>query len=88
MKLRIKAKRTSEWQTNVHRDTFASYVGHPALVEHFSIGLGEPQAMVRTRFIDVSYSAKIIFHLSIGVLMILENDPALWPSSPKRRVKV
>lgn len=45
---------TSEWQTNVHRDSYASYVGHPSLVEHFSIGLGQPQAMVRTRFIDVS----------------------------------
>ncbi|CDO57111.1 similar to Saccharomyces cerevisiae YNL138W-A YSF3 Component of the SF3b subcomplex of the U2 snRNP (Partial), partial [Geotrichum candidum] len=41
-----------EWQTNVHRDTYTSFVGHPALLEYLSIGLGEPQAVVKTQFID------------------------------------
>lgn len=42
----------SEWTSNLHRDTYASYIGHPPLLEYMSIGMGEPVAKLRTRFIE------------------------------------
>ncbi|KAK9473952.1 splicing factor 3B subunit 5/RDS3 complex subunit 10 [Dipodascopsis tothii] len=41
-----------DWMSNVHRDTYASYVGHPPLLQHFAIALNEPQARVKTAFIE------------------------------------
>jgi len=37
-----------EWLVNHHRDSYASYVGHPSLLCYFAIGEG--QAVGRTRF--------------------------------------
>lgn len=36
------------------RDSYASYIGHPGLLQQFSVALGEPRALTRKRFIDVS----------------------------------
>lgn len=41
-----------EWQRNVHRDSLASYVGHPAILEQFSIAYGEPSCRTRVKMID------------------------------------
>ncbi|RPB04119.1 splicing factor 3B, subunit 5 [Choiromyces venosus 120613-1] len=41
-----------EWVSNVHRDTYASYIGHPPLLEYMSVATGEPMAKMRTRFIE------------------------------------
>jgi splicing factor 3B subunit 5 len=43
-----------EWRTNVARDSYASYIGHPPMLQHFSIALGQPQAVTHAKFIDVS----------------------------------
>lgn len=44
---------TSEWVSNVHRDTYASYIGHPPLLQYMSVATGEPMANIRTKFIEV-----------------------------------
>ncbi|KAL0640840.1 hypothetical protein Q9L58_000147 [Maublancomyces gigas] len=41
-----------EWVSNVHRDTLATYVGHPPLLEYMSVATGEPMAKMRTKFIE------------------------------------
>ncbi|KAL7270541.1 hypothetical protein RUND412_006748, partial [Rhizina undulata] len=41
-----------EWVSNVHRDTLASYIGHPPLLEYMSVATGEPVAKMRTKFIE------------------------------------
>ncbi|KAK9459964.1 splicing factor 3B subunit 5/RDS3 complex subunit 10 [Lipomyces oligophaga] len=41
-----------EWISNIHRDTYTSYIGHPALLEQFAVALNESQNTVKTRFID------------------------------------
>ncbi|KAJ8102864.1 splicing factor 3B, subunit 5 [Lipomyces tetrasporus] len=41
-----------EWLSNVQRDSLAAYIGHPAMLEHFSVALNEPQERVRVQFID------------------------------------
>ncbi|KAF8251945.1 splicing factor 3B, subunit 5 [Wilcoxina mikolae CBS 423.85] len=41
-----------EWISNLHRDTYASYVGHPPLLEYMAIGSGEPMAKLRTKFVE------------------------------------
>ncbi|KAK9383232.1 splicing factor 3B, subunit 5 [Kockiozyma suomiensis] len=41
-----------EWMNNIQRDSLALYVGHPALLQHFSVALNEPQQKVRKMFID------------------------------------
>lgn len=61
--LRFILRLTSEWQTNIHRDSYASYIGHPPLLQYFALALGEPQAKVRTDFIDVSSCGVAIYPL-------------------------
>jgi len=41
-----------EWVSNVHRDTLATYVGHPPLLEYMSVATGEPMAKMRAKFIE------------------------------------
>ncbi|KAA8894260.1 splicing factor 3B subunit 5/RDS3 complex subunit 10 [Sphaerosporella brunnea] len=41
-----------EWISNLHRDTYASYIGHPPLLEYMAIGTGEPMAKLRTKLIE------------------------------------
>ena len=43
-----------EWTSNIHRDSYASYVGHPPLLEYMAIGMGEPKEKVRAMMIEVS----------------------------------
>ncbi|MCJ1274252.1 hypothetical protein MMC21_002047 [Puttea exsequens] len=43
-----------EWLSNVHRDTLASYVGHPPLLEWISLGEGECREVCRGRMVEVS----------------------------------
>ncbi|VVT46624.1 uncharacterized protein SAPINGB_P001306 [Magnusiomyces paraingens] len=43
-----------EWRANIQRDSLASYVGHPPLLTYFSVALGEPHAVTKARFLDVS----------------------------------
>ena len=43
----------SEWLVNQHRDSFASYIGHPNLVEFFAIAENESKARVKFNFLQV-----------------------------------
>lgn len=41
-----------DWTANIHRDTYASYVGHPPLLAYLSVGLGECREKVRGVMIE------------------------------------
>ncbi|KAF2199528.1 splicing factor 3B, subunit 5 [Delitschia confertaspora ATCC 74209] len=41
-----------EWTSNIARDSYASYIGHPALLQYMSIGLGQPREKLRAQMID------------------------------------
>ena len=41
-----------EWLVNQHRDSFASYIGHPNLVEFFAIAENESKARVKFNFLQ------------------------------------
>jgi len=43
----------SEWLTNQHRDTYASYVGHHALTSHIALAENESIARVRFNMLEV-----------------------------------
>ena len=44
-----------EWTSNIQRDSYASYIGHPPLLHYMSIGMGEPKERVRLAFIEVCF---------------------------------
>ncbi|KAF3907737.1 hypothetical protein AA313_de0209046 [Arthrobotrys entomopaga] len=41
-----------EWTSNIQRDSYASYVGHPPLLSYMALGLNEPAAKLRTHLIE------------------------------------
>lgn len=41
-----------EWTSNIVRDSYASYIGHPPLLEYMAIGVGEPKEKVRAMMIE------------------------------------
>lgn len=41
-----------EWASNIQRDSYSSFVGHPPLLQHMSIGLGECKELVRMRCLE------------------------------------
>lgn len=41
-----------EWTNTIVRDSYASYVGHPALLSYMALGLGESKDVVRGQFIE------------------------------------
>ncbi|KAF1996533.1 splicing factor 3B subunit 5/RDS3 complex subunit 10 [Amniculicola lignicola CBS 123094] len=41
-----------EWQSNVARDQYSNFVGHPATLQYMSIGVGMPRALMRNQQID------------------------------------
>jgi splicing factor 3B subunit 5 len=41
-----------EWTNNIVRDSYASYIGHPPLLAHMAIGMGEPKDKVRGQIIE------------------------------------
>lgn len=48
-----------EWASNIHRDSLASYIGHPPLLSYIALGMGEPKEKVRVMFLEVSTRAKL-----------------------------
>ncbi|KAK3941916.1 splicing factor 3B subunit 5/RDS3 complex subunit 10 [Diplogelasinospora grovesii] len=40
-----------EWKTNIHRDTYASLVGHPPLLSYIALAQNEPTTKVRAQLI-------------------------------------
>lgn len=41
-----------EWTSNIVRDSYASYIGHPPLLSYIAIGMGEPREKVRAQMIE------------------------------------
>ncbi|EEH44189.2 uncharacterized protein PADG_00478 [Paracoccidioides brasiliensis Pb18] len=41
-----------EWTSNIVRDSYASYIGHPPLLEYMAIGMGENKEKVRAMMIE------------------------------------
>lgn len=41
-----------EWQSNILRDSYSSYVGHPPLLEYMSIGMGDNKERVRVLMLE------------------------------------
>lgn len=41
-----------EWTSNIVRDSYASYIGHPPMLQYMSLGMGEPKEKVRTMMIE------------------------------------
>ncbi|KAF2805121.1 splicing factor 3B, subunit 5 [Mytilinidion resinicola] len=41
-----------EWTSNIARDTYSSYIGHPPMLEYISLGMGQPREKVRAQMID------------------------------------
>ena len=44
-----------EWTSNIHRDSYASYIGHPPLLAYMSVGMGECRERVRSMMIEVCW---------------------------------
>jgi splicing factor 3B subunit 5 len=42
-----------EWTSNIQRDSYASYVGHPPMLSYMAIGMGECREKVRSQMIEV-----------------------------------
>lgn len=41
-----------EWLTNVAKDSYASYIGHPGVLAHMSLAQGQTEAETRLQFLD------------------------------------
>lgn len=41
-----------EWTNTIVRDSYASYIGHPALLGYMALGMGEPKEVVRGQMIE------------------------------------
>lgn len=41
-----------EWLSNIVRDSYASYIGHPPLLAYMALGMGEPKEKVRVQMIE------------------------------------
>ncbi|KAL8757049.1 MAG: hypothetical protein Q9199_002490 [Rusavskia elegans] len=65
-----------EWASNIHRDSLASYIGHPPLLAYMSLGMGEPKEKVRAMFLEVSCSlTRLGLYVAslLGVREVIEN---------------
>lgn len=43
----------SEWATNMHRDSYASYIGHHPILEYMAVAENETIARTRYRMLEV-----------------------------------
>lgn len=41
-----------EWTSNIHRDSLASYVGHPPMLSYMSVGLGQAKELTRMQCLE------------------------------------
>lgn len=41
-----------EWMSNMQRDSMASYIGHPPLLQYMSIGLGQSREVTRVQILE------------------------------------
>lgn len=73
----------SEWLVNQHRDSFASYIGHPNLMEFFAVAENESKARVKFSFLQVLPEGilYIPYFLCVVVLYFIEDATTLWAST-------
>lgn len=53
-----------EWTSNIQRDSYASYIGHPPLLSLMAIGMGSTREQVRSAMIEVCDTPYVLVHLS------------------------
>ncbi|CAK48732.1 uncharacterized protein An18g03460 [Aspergillus niger] len=41
-----------EWVSNIVRDSYASYIGHPPMLSYMALGMGESKEKVRAAMIE------------------------------------
>ncbi|ORY02284.1 splicing factor 3B subunit 5/RDS3 complex subunit 10 [Clohesyomyces aquaticus] len=41
-----------EWTSNIARDSLASYIGHPPMLQYMSIGTGQPREKMRIQLLE------------------------------------
>jgi splicing factor 3B subunit 5 len=41
-----------EWTSNIVRDSYASYIGHPPLLAYMAIGMGESKDVLRGKMVE------------------------------------
>ncbi len=55
-----------EWASNLHRDSYASYIGHPPLLAYMAVGMGESRERVRAMMIEVCFYESLFHSLMMG----------------------
>ena len=53
----------SEWLTNQHRDTYASFIGHSSLLAYFAIAENESIGRMKYNFLQVHHQSQYSFLL-------------------------
>ncbi|KAF2476910.1 splicing factor 3B, subunit 5, partial [Lindgomyces ingoldianus] len=41
-----------EWTSNIARDSLASYIGHPPMLQYMAIGTGQPREKMRIQLLE------------------------------------
>ena len=67
---------TSEWMTNQHRDSYASFIGHAPLLSYFSVAENECTARVKFNLMEVCIGDK----MSEGKTKTLNTNDRKWCS--------
>ena len=62
-----------EWATNIHRDSYASHLGHYSRIAYMAAAENTPIAEMRYNFLSVSCLYERIIDI--------ENDTAMWQAS-------
>jgi splicing factor 3B subunit 5 len=78
-----------EWQTNQHRDSYASYVGHFDMLNYFSIAENESKARVKFNFLKkMVWITSCSFNL-VGkfrsIFRAILTDFTVWPTAIQTR---
>ena len=78
----------SEWVVNQHRDSLASYVGHPNLMEYFAIADNESKARVKFNFLQVRSTTTSNPHTIMCILLCFDLQKMLQPCGlPQEKVE-
>ena len=65
----------SEWAVNMHRDTYASHIGHENMLYFASVAENESVERIRYTMLEV--------RIEIDGLIFLEDVTAMWTSTCK-----
>ena len=56
-----------EWAVNIHRDSYAAYVGRPTMLQYFAVAENESIGRVRLPFHLALYVAGLFVHTVSGL---------------------